>query len=323
MLVQMKDQYTYQRMANARAELDSAEVNKENVQMNGSRDDRIGLQAELLKMRMDQSAAASALATLRELAARGSASESEVEAATQRLQTANTALNALMERATGRYSEADIHSWKARVQADKAAVAAEKVSYENAHISTPIDGTVYDVPIASYDFVPVGADLVRVADLSKLRIHANFFELDVHKLRVGELARIAWEGNPNRSWRGRVVETPLAVSSQGTARVGRTTIEINDENGDVPINTNVTVIVTADDHSHALTIPREALYADRSNAYVYRLVDGSLAKTPVGVGIVNAMRAEIVKGIASSDVVVLHAKAGEALVDGLRVTRAR
>jgi HlyD family secretion protein len=303
--------------------LDATEVNNENVQTNGSQEDRITFASDLLKARSEQSAAASALDTMKQLVANGSVSESEVAAGSQRLQAANAALNALMERTTERYSKSDIASWKAKVEAEKAAVAAEKVSFANAHISSPISGTVYQLAVAPYDFVPVGADLLHVANLSNLRIHADFYELDVRKLRVGEPVTITWEGNRNRSWKGHIVETPLAVTDQGLKRVGRATIELNDEKGDLPINTSVTVSVTVAQHRHVLTIPREGLRLDGSAHYVYRLVDGRLEKTAVQVGIVNSMRAEITKGLDPTDEVALHAVGDEGLADHMRITRAK
>jgi HlyD family secretion protein len=323
MLIQMKDQYAYSRLANARASLESAAVNSENVERSGSQEDRIAFAADLLKARTEQSAAANSLATLKQLAENGSVSESELSAGSRRLQDANTALNALMAKSTERYSNSDVASWKARVAADRAAVDAETVSYANAHIRSPIDGTVYDLPVAQYDFVAAGADLLHVAKMAKLRIHADFDEHDVQKLRPGEPVKITWEASRYQSWAGRVVEAPLAVTDQGLKRVGRATIEVNDERGDLPINTDVTTTVTVERHIHAMTIPREALRSDNGAFYVYRIVDGKLVRSSVQVGIANAMRAEIVQGLAPSDEVALHSVEGVNLSDRMRVERAK
>ncbi len=319
MLVDMKDQYAYSRLANARAELESAEVSDENVESNGSQEDRIGFATDLVKARSEQNAAANALSTLKQLNAHGSASDAEVDAGVQRLESANTALNDLLERSTARYSKADIASWKARVAADKASMRAEKVSYANAHVTSPIAGTVYELPVSQYDFVPAGTDLLHVADLSKMRIRADFYELDVDKLRVGQPVKITWEGVPHQSWQGRLVEKPMAVTGEGIRRMGRATIEINDQAGDLPVNTNVTVVVTIARDAHALTIPREALHTEGTAYFTYRIVDGKLEKTPVEIGIFNPEHVEITKGLSPNDVIALHAMDDEKLADNLKV----
>jgi HlyD family secretion protein len=318
-LIRMRDQYAVSRVVSARAALEAAEVNQDNVQMSGSQEDRIGFAADLVRAQTEQKSAADALFTVNQLEAKGSASEAEVLAATQRLQNASAALSALKQRMSGRYSPADIASWKSRVNADRASLAAEKTSYDNANMASPISGTVYLIPVTVYDFVPMGAELLHVADLSKIRIRADFYEQDVGMLQLGQPVRITWEGNSNRTWHGRISAKPLALTRSGALSFGRCTIEINDAKGELPVNTNVTAIVTVAKHTHVLTIPREALHSEGSTHFVYRVENGKLLQTPVTIGLVNPLRAEINSGITSKDTVVLHAANDEKLSNGLKV----
>ena len=96
--------------------------------------------------------------------------------AKQRLQAANTAVETLRARMTKRYSASDLASWDARVAQAKASLDAEKTSFANANITSPIDGTVFLTPVATYDFVGIGAPLIDVADLNHVRIRAFFDE---------------------------------------------------------------------------------------------------------------------------------------------------
>jgi HlyD family secretion protein len=320
LLVLMKDQYALSRVINARAELESAEVNNLNVEMNGSQEDRIGFAADMLRAQNEQASAANALSTMQQLEKRGSVSEAEVTAAHQRLQTANAALDALKAKTTQRYSPTDVASWKDKVQADRAALAAENISYANSRITSPIAGTVYTLPVMQYDFVPMGADLLHVADLKRTHIFADFDEADIGRLHVGQPVTITWDGRPGQSWSGRVVGVPLAVTHSGSLNVGRATINIDSPGRDLPIGTNAAVIVTVDRHSHVLTIPREALRTDGSEHFTYRVSGGVLIRTPVDVGIVNALQGEITRGLQPGDLVALHATEGQALTNHLQVT---
>ena len=74
-------------------------------------------------------------------------------------------------------------------------------------------------------------------------------------------------------------------------------------------------------HSHVLTIPRAALRTDGAQHFVYRGIDGKLKRTPVETGLVNAMSAEITKGISPQDTVVLHAMNNRELVEKQPVDR--
>jgi HlyD family secretion protein len=319
----MKDQYAIPRLAAARAALDASEMNSDNVQQNGSQEDRIAFAADMSRAQEEQSQAAHALENMEQLQESGSVTQAEVDAATQRLDAANSSVEALQERQTHRYSALDIQSWKAKVNADRASLAAEKISYGNANITTPIAGTVYSLAVNPYDFVNAGTDLLHVADLSHIEVRAEFEEPDMAKISVGDPADVTWDGKPGRVWHGKLAAKPLAVMRSGERSVGKCILSLDDDHGDLPIDTNVSIAVITDEHRNVLTIPREALHSEDAAHFVFRLEGGRLVKTPVQTGLVNAMFAEIVKGLERKDVVALHSMDGEELSEGLRVAGIR
>jgi HlyD family secretion protein len=81
----------------------------------------------------------------------------------------------------------------------------------------------------------------------------------------------------------------------------------------------VTVIVTVAKHSHALTIPREALHTEGSSRFVYKVVSGKLRKADVRVGLANVARAEITSGVSPADELALRPVHSDELSDGLHV----
>lgn len=318
-LLQMKDQYAIPRLEKARADLKEAEVNEQNVLHNGSQEDRLASSVDLEKAATEQQQAAASVATLQQLEKRGDVSPAEVEAAQERLAIANASLKALQQKLHARYSPDDIASWKARVAADRASVAAEQISYGNANVTSPIAGTVYILPVQPWDFVPAGTDLLHVADLSKVHIRADFEEPDIARLHIGAPVEITWDGMPGHVWHGHIEQRPLAVDAAGGRRVGRSLIGIDDDNGQLPVNTEVAVSVIVQKHSHVLTVPREALYTDEGKHYVYRVNGEKLEKTPVRTGLAGPMRIEIISGLTPADTVVSHAIDDHGLRDGLKV----
>jgi HlyD family secretion protein len=320
LLFTIKDQYAEPRIDNAKVALDDAEVAARNVEQNGSQEDRIAFQNDLVKMQDERDQAARALAAIKQIEPAGSVSGSEVEAATERLRVAEANLHALRQRSSNRYSPEDRASWKDRVAAQKAELQAEKVSWANAHVASPIAGTVYVLPVKLYDFVPAGGDLMHVADLSHIQVRADFEAADVGKLGLGQPATITWDGQPGRVWHGHVEAKPMAVTRAGDRSVGQCIIAIDDDHGSLPIDTDVTVTVAVDKRAHVLAIPREALRTDGSEHFVYRLKAGELERAPVETGLANAMDAEITRGLNPQDLVVLHSMTDEKLADKMRVT---
>ena len=319
-LLQMRDQFAQSRVNHARAALLTAELNAQNVRMNGSKEDRIAQASDLDRAQNEQNAASRALATMQQLHQGGSASDAEVAAAAQRLSAANAVLQGAKARSQSRYRPEDLRTTEEKVAAEKANLAGERVSYTNANVIAPIRGTVYLLPARQYDFVQMGADLVHVADLKKLSVRASFYEPDIRQLKTGEPVRITWgNGAPGRTWYGRLESKPMAVTGDGVLRTGVCTVDIMSDTDGLPVNTSVTVTATVQKHSHVMTLPREAVREEGPNHFVYRVVGGRLKQTPVQIGLVNAMKAEITSGLKNDDQVAVHAAPGESLRNNLRV----
>lgn len=319
-LLYLKDQYATSRLDSARAALEAAEVALRKAEKNGSPDDRIGDSSDVARARMDRDNAAAGLATLKKLEERGSASESEVLNGTRQLKLADATLRDTEQKIKDRYSPAEIQSLKAKVRAEEDAVAAERISWANANVSTPISGTVYLVPVSRYDFVSAGTVLMDVSGLNRMEVRANFYEDDVGKLRVGEPATIQWDGAPGKTWTGKVISRPMAVERTGSLPTGLCVIALTSPSKDLPINSTVVAQVQWRKHSHVLAIPRTAIHYEGPNAFVYRVAGGRLRRTPVKTGVFDAMRIEVTRGLTDRDVVALGSVDGKELHDGLRVT---
>ena len=102
--------------------------------------------------------------------------------------------------------------------------------------------------------------------------------------------------------------------------MGECLIAVDDAHGDLLPNTNVTVTVTTQSRTNALSLPREALRTEGASNFVYRIVNGQLVKTPVQVGgVVNLTRFEVAGGLNEGDRVALNATTETDLSDGLHV----
>jgi HlyD family secretion protein len=306
LLISMKDPFANSRIAAATANLDTTEVDSQNVHNNGSQEDRINFASDLDRAQTEQSAANGSLATLEKLQATGDASPAEIAAARERVRAANEVLQAVQKRTSNRYSVADQKSWDARVHQAQAALNAERSNLSNIYITSPISGVVYLIPVAQYDYVSSGADLINVANLNNMKINARFDEPDIGKLQNGQSVTIAWDGKPGHTWHGHIQHAPLAVVAQGQRNIGECTISVDDAHEDLPAHTNVTVTVLLRQHLHVLTVPHEALQQDRAGFFVYRIVQGELIRTPVDTGIISVADIEITKGLTPGDLVALH-----------------
>jgi HlyD family secretion protein len=319
LLVKMDDSDAVARLATANSTLESAQLNLQNLQQGGSQEERLAFQADLSRAEMRKKQAESDLTALRQLQQKGAASTAEVASAEQRLQEATSALQSTQLRGTQRYGSGDLDRAKAQVADAKAAVEAAHSSYAASNIRSPLSGTVYSIPVSTYDFVPAGEDLLDVADLNRIQVRAYFDEPEIGQLAVGQAVKIVWDAKQNQTWHGHISRAPSTVITYGTRSVGEAIITVDDARGDLLPNTNVTVTVTTSQRFNVLSVPREALHTEGTNNFVFRVIGSKLVRTPVQVGVVNLTRVEITGGLTEKDTVALSATSNRDLTNGLAV----
>lgn len=320
LLLKMNDSDAVARVATATSALRTAQANLHDLEQGGSQEERITLSGDVSREKAQQQQAEKDLAALKQLQQKGAASASEVVSAEQRLKATTDALQNTQMRSTQRYSGPDRVRAEAQLADARADLAAAQKGYADVNIHSPLAGSVYAIPVTQYDFVQAGEDLLDVADLNKIQIRAYFDEPEIGKLAVGQAVKIVWDAKPDRVWHGHVSRVPTTVIPYGTRSVGECLIAVDDANGELLPNTNVTVTVTTQQRFNVLSIPREALHTEGPRDFVYRVVGNKLVVTPVQVGVLNLTRVEITGGLTEKDTVALGAaNSNRDLSNGLRV----
>lgn len=322
LLLKMDDKYAVANLAHANSTLQAAQLAASDIQHGGSQDERNTNAADLSRATLQRQQDVTSLTALQELQKKGAASAGEVAAAQHRLQVDDNTVENIQQHSMQRYGQADQARAQAELADARAAVAAAQGSYDTANIRSKVAGTVYYLPVAQYDYVGAGDDLLYVADLTHMRITAYFDEPDIGNLAVGQPVTITWEAKVGRTWHGHITQAPTTVISYLTRFVGECFITVDDANGDLKPNANVNITVTTAQHQHVLSVPREALRFDGTQPYVFRIVDNKLVRTPIQIagGIVNLNQVEIVSGLSEGDTVALNATTNRDLTNGLEVT---
>jgi HlyD family secretion protein len=320
LLVKLDDTEARGRLATAEAALENSRLVARDLDNGGSQEDLNRFKADIATAALDQQQATTDLAAKKTLLQKGAASPAEVAAAQQKLDAANLTLQNARAHTSGRYTSADLHNSKTRIAEAEAAVAAAESNLANVDIRSPIDGSVYNIPVSQYDFVPFGDDILDVADLNHIQVRAYFDEPEIGKLAVGQPVKIVWDAKRDSVWHGHIALAPSTIYAYNTRSVGIAIITVDDPTPDLIPNTNVTVTVTEMQKPHVLSIPREALHTDGARNFVYRIVGGKLAQTTIVTGVVNLTSVEIVSGLAEGDSIVLSAKSSVTeLTSGLEV----
>ena len=321
LLLRMDDADAKASLARAQSLLQAAELAMSDIEHGGSQDERNTFASDLSRAKIQREQDAASLAALEKLQAQGAASPAEVTAARRRLAMDDSNLHSIEQHSTQRYGDADRARAQAQLADAQAAVAAAQSAVAADDIRSKIAGTVYNIPVSRYDYVPAGDnnDLIYVADLSRLQVTAYFDEPEVGNLADGQPVKIVWEAKPNEAWHGHITTAPTTIIAYGTRNVGECFISVDDPTSDLLPNTNVTVTVTTAQRRHVLSVPREAVHTDSAGNFVYRVIKNKLVRTPVQVGIYNLTREEILSGLSEGDAVALNATTNRDLSNGLEV----
>jgi HlyD family secretion protein len=259
------------------------------------------------------------LAALQKLESTGAASASEVAAAQQRVALDQESLSALQTRQQTRYLPAELERAQAAVADAQANLTAARSILDQTVFRAPIDGTVYSIPVSRSDFVEEGKLLFQMADLKQVRVRAYFDEPEIGSLAIGQPITVVWDARLGKEWHGHIILLPSTVVDYKTRNVGEALVAIDDSDGTLLPDTHVTVTVTTSSEPNILVIPREALHVENGKPYVYRVVSGSLLRTPVATGTINLTQVAITSGLKDGDEVATGSLNGLPLEEGVPV----
>ena len=322
LLISLDDTAARTQVAAALAAVRGAQAQLEALRHGGTRHEQIALTSNIDKAKAARAQQAATLATLEKLQQQGAASAREVDAARRALAADDAGLQAMGQQQTQGYAPIDLEHATASLDDAKAAYAAALDTLQKENVRAPFAGTVYSVSTRASDFVPGGFQLLQMANLKQIQVHAYFDEPEIGNLAVGEPVTIVWAALPTRVWHGHIIRTPSTIITYGTRNVGEALVSVDDADETLLPNTNVTITVVLKDLKNVMLVPREALRIDNRGDYVYGVDNRHLRRIPVTIGALNLMKVQIISGLHPGKVVALSAVDGSTLHNGQAVRRA-
>ncbi|MGO9618075.1 MAG: efflux RND transporter periplasmic adaptor subunit [Bryobacteraceae bacterium] len=319
LLLVMDDVQARARLATAESGVKAAQAAVEAATHNGTQQERQTTAGEMVRARLERDQASHDLDALVKLKNTGAASASEVAAAQQRLDAAEASLHAFDQTANNRYSPEEVARAKAELADAEASLEAARQVVAQTSIHAPVAGTVYSLNAGHTDFAEAGKLLLQLADLRHERVRAYFDEPEIGRLAVGQPIQIKWDARPGRLWHGHIVRTPVTVITYGTRNVGEVMVAVDDADGDLLPDTNVTVTVTTSSEPNTLSMPREALHSENGKPYVYKVVNDRLVRTSVTTGTINLTQVAILSGLNEGDWVATGTVNGQPLQEGIPI----
>jgi len=206
---------------------------------------------------------------------------------------------------------------KARGASDvaKANLQRTQTLLDFAKITAPFSGLITQRFVDSGAFVPAAtsgsaaqnAALFTIMETTTLRAQVAMPELDAALAAKGQPVKVSVEALPGRTFDATVARTAGAIDEP--TRTMLVEADLENQDGTLRPGMYATVKVGVDRHDNALTVPVEALAMEKTNAFVFKPVDGKAKKTAVTLGFNDGARAEVLSGVADGEAVLIVGKA--------------
>lgn len=270
------------------------------------------------------------LATLDAASVNSAVAQAQAQVAAADAQSALASAQLAAAKAMPRDTDAQISARNAAINAADAAkdaagaaqsAAAEVLANARATaakttITAPVAGTVSFpvLMITSLDgtgpkaaagaSVSTASPVFTIVDLTKVVFAAQVDEADIAGVTVGGKASITLDAFAGRTFDGTVAEIATAsmtTKTGGTAYLVKVPLTPGDAVLRLGMSGNVSI--AAQTVAGALTVPTQAVQSDGSTKFVYKVVDGKVAKTTVVIGAATDTATQITSGLVAGDVV--------------------
>ena len=182
----------------------------------------------------------------------------------------------------------------------------ERTASSRLALRSPVTGTVLERNLVEGQYVGADTPLLTIADLSRVWVLVDLYEMDLGRVKVGDRARFAADGLPGRTFDAAIDFIYPTVSSE--TRTLKARLSLDNRDGLLRPGMYGRVDVATRRGGTALVVPAEAVVNTGDISYVF-LAHGGGRFEPrrVWTGGGDGDRITVLKGVALGDTVVASA----------------
>jgi HlyD family secretion protein len=200
----------------------------------------------------------------------------------------------------------------------EAALEKSLLEQKRGTMTSPVDGVVLRRQVTNERFLAAGAELLTIGRLEDLEVEADVLTQDATSIGQGDAVEIHGPAVGPTAARGHVHRVSPAgftkISSLGVEQQ-RVSVIVRFDDGELArllsernlgVDYRVGVRIVAEERTDVLVVPRSALLRDNAGGWQVMAVEaGRVAVRDVDVGLVNDRLAQITRGLAGGDTVLV------------------
>lgn len=199
----------------------------------------------------------------------------------------------------------EVEKAEAQVQADKADLALAQEAYHKTIIRAPFEGILSDRKQSVGSYVSDGDELVRIQDLTPIRLTFHIPEKDLTAIKVNDPVTVQTDALPHKTFEG----TIEAIEPSINEKTRSVTVHAKFENKEEQLLPGLYGRLSIDLSNKKLAtlfIPEKALVFRQDATYVYKKVGDKAVLTKVTLGARTTDQAEVLSGLQKGDEIVLE-----------------
>lgn len=191
---------------------------------------------------------------------------------------------------------------KAAMDVAKAKQQQDEVALSKMTIHAPFSGVVGLRLISPGAYVKAGDDIVRMENLSFLKLDFRIPEIYVAKVKPGLAVTVKTDAFPNDTFQGKIYAVEPTVDEKTRTVLARAQVPNSQTKLKPGMYGRVSILLES--RPKALLVPEQAIWPQGRDSFVYRVVDGKAVLTKIEIGVRRPGEVEIAKGISDKDVII-------------------
>lgn len=207
----------------------------------------------------------------------------------------------------------DYESRKLQLEIAQAALDNAKIELAKTTIKAPHDGMISDLDVYVGNVISGagsfsnGTTLMKVNDMSNLRVEADLNEIEANKIALGAETRLTFDSLPKTSFTGTVnYLSSFGVQDSTTSTLYKFPVRVNFTTGGILVrpgtSANLSILVAG--VQDAVSVPASAVFIEDGVRYVFvKLGEHKFERRKVEIGIGNLNFIEIKNGVKAGDAI--------------------